>query len=111
MTISNSITEESLEEFFRLRRELFWLIDRELKIDDHHKGYEGKLAIEFPSRFLDDSRISIELACYVAPISGRSIEFMGETLAECNFGLAKLLDSWEDDLQEAEESGTFYERR
>jgi hypothetical protein len=82
--------------FVEQRKKLFSLIDAEIERDGHHKSYEGKMEICFNNRFANDEdepEISIELSCYVAPISGRGENFQSQD------ELDELLNRWEQDLK------------
>lgn len=83
--------------FIKQRKRLFNLIDAEIKIDSHHKSYEGALSINFNNRFEydeDNPEIYINLSCYVAPFNGRSNTFYSQKDFDA------FLDSWEDELND-----------
>lgn len=64
----------NFERLHTLRQKLFELIDTEIKMDGHHKSYEGALSINLGSRFKPDS-VYLDLHCYVQPFGGRSQQF------------------------------------
>ena len=99
--VETSPVERLVIRFEQLRKELFDAIDYNIKMDGHHKSYEGKLAMIWPHRFTDEYQI--ELSCYVIGPSrgytwtGKSHE---ECLAKAEMDIRRWIkedkDSWEE---------------
>jgi len=96
------MNQELLGKFLKLRQFTFNAIERALKIDGHHKSYEGSFAIirNFPNYFEDendaywvDHRWKIELDCYVLGPS-RHYEWYGKTFTEALERAEKDLHKW-----------------
>jgi hypothetical protein len=85
-----------VERIAKCRQRIFKCIKRELKIDPHHKSYEGSMDIHLPSMFTEDTQPeSYTLHCYVAP-GGR--EHFFETIQD----LETFIIDWEAELHEME---------
>ena len=96
-----SDVERLVMRFEKLRKELFDAIDYNIKMDGHHKSYEGRLSWICPHRFTDEYQI--DLACYViGPSRGHTwtVKNFAECLdqAECDIRLwiQQDRDSWKD---------------
>ena len=75
----------------KLRLELFDAIDYAIKMDGHHKSYEGKLAMVWPHRFTDE--YAIELSCYVIGPS-RHYSWGGKSFDEALTKAEKDIREW-----------------
>lgn len=79
------ISERLFARFETLREKLYQCIEDTLKIDNHHKSYEGAFIIEqrFPSYFEreDDAIWNIHLSCYLIDPS-RGYDWEGATFGE-----------------------------
>jgi hypothetical protein len=91
------VSDFNMVEFLDTRKRVFHLIDQEIRLDGHHKSYEGQFNIVFNNRFKydeDKPEICFELSCYVAPVGGRGHCF--ESVTEINY----FCDDWQKDLNE-----------
>jgi len=99
MTVNMS--EKSMDKFLRLRLRIFMLIERCLKIDGHHKDYEGTLSIRYPNYFQDINNhndIVIELQCY--PLGPhRRHTWQGKTFEETISEMSKTICEWEQEIE------------
>lgn len=85
---------KQLERFIKridaLRKDLFDAIDYSLKMDGHHKNYEGRITLCWPPRFEDEYTITLD--CYVIG-PGRHYYWTGKTPDDA-------LDKAEKDIRE-----------
>ena len=87
--------------FEQLRKELFDAIDYSIKMDGHHKSYEGRLSWIWPHRFTDEYQI--DLACYVIG-PNRGYTWTGKSFAECLDQAEKDIRKWIKEDRDAWES-------
>ena len=92
-----------LERISKLQQVVFKLIQRELKLDSHHKSYEGAIEIGLPGLYQDE--FYIVLHCYVAGgnMGGRHHVFSGPTLEEAINKLEKEVFYWDYELTQREQ--------
>ena len=94
-------SEKELNEFRRLRQYVFAQIEHELMLDDHHKSYEGHMAILFPHYFMENYYLpeqqgenwGVHLDCYVLG-PHRHYDWYGRALGEAVQKARKDIDSW-----------------
>ena len=89
-----------MDEILKLQSIIFNLIKREVKLDPHHKSYEGAIEVELPGLY--QIGVSLTLHCYVAEMGGTHHEYNGATLDECLDKLRLDLVMWEQALKDRE---------
>jgi hypothetical protein len=121
MGIENLIDSASWARFAKLRSSLFEAIDLALKVDGHHKSYEGALTvgINLPNVFDDRDgalpTVTIALSCYVIGPS-RGETWSGFTFEEALSKAEKELGAWiaesvsknAEELADIEESNAYW---
>lgn len=99
------ISAEEMDNFLFLRKRIFELIKRSLKLDGHCKSYEGALSIHWPNYFEDSTGVMrIELACYVLGGSRHS-SWEGKTLSEAIVKMDQDVDRWEHEISHFSDNG------
>lgn len=81
--------ERVIRRLEQLRGELFDAIDYAIKMDGHHKNYEGRLSLIWPHRF--EKEYTITLDCYVIGLKRQNC-WTGDSFGEA-------MDKAENDIR------------